>query len=192
MAAISSIFRKRRSKRLRKCRRPARMAPHGPSKFRNFLGALGDALMVGGGGQPLYRQRMEEQRQQSALQGFLTNPDQAIAQLMQVDAPTGIALYRAVHPPSETPIGIKEYEYAKGNGYKGGYEDFVKLTHPALMSPVTLGANDTIEQPSDGALPHVTDQSSYDAVPPALNTRHPTATFGPREVRRRNRLATFR
>jgi hypothetical protein len=41
----------------------------GPSKFRNFLGALGDALMVGHGGQPLYHQRMQQQQTQGALQG---------------------------------------------------------------------------------------------------------------------------
>ena len=125
----------------------ANLAPpqQGPSKLRNFLGAIGDALLVAHGQQPLYRQRMEQQRQQQALQGFLTNPDQAIAQLMQIpgQAANAIDLYKAVHPASETPLEIKLLKHLKEHP-----EDAAMLhqidaeLHPGMMTPVTIGQND--------------------------------------------------
>jgi hypothetical protein len=86
----------------------------GPSKFRNFLGALGDALMVGHGGQPLYHQRMQQQQTQGALQGFLQDPDAAIAALMQVDAPKAVELYTQLHQRAAPTELQRDYEYLKG------------------------------------------------------------------------------
>lgn len=66
-----------------------------PSKFRNFLGALGDALLVAHGEQPLYQQRVKDQETQSALRNYLTDPNGAIAALMKIDPKTGINLLAA-------------------------------------------------------------------------------------------------
>jgi hypothetical protein len=111
--------------------------PH-TSKLRNFLGALGDALLVGGGGQPLYQQRQLQQQQTAALQGFLTNPDSAISALMQVPGQVGnaIDLYKAVHPASthETPVELQEYEFAKSQGFPGSYLDFVQQKGGPLIA----------------------------------------------------------
>jgi hypothetical protein len=142
-------------------------APHQPSKLRNFLGAIGDALLVAHGQQPLYRQRMDQQRQQQALQGFLTNPDQAIAQLMQVDAPSAVKLYTELHqkqnepelvqelraagidPTSDQgrqilvqhlgasgadPASVREYQFAKGQGFAGSYLDFLNQRGGPLIA----------------------------------------------------------
>ncbi len=144
-------------------------APHQPSKFRNFLGAIGDALLVSKGLPPLYHQRMEEQRQNQALSGFLTNPDQAIAQLMQADPKMGIELWKGMHPASEKTMEQKVYEYEQSlpAEQRPAFEKSIALTHPGLVAPITMGPTDTYD-PGTGpsaALPHVTDQKSYDAVP---------------------------
>lgn len=155
-------------------------AAHTPSKFRNFLGAIGDALLVGGGGQPLYRQRMEEQRQQTALQGFLTNPDQAIAQLMQVDAPSAIKLYQSIHSKQNLPDTAQLYEYRQklGPAERADFDNVMTKLHPGLLAPISLGPNDTYDAGTGsgstaGALPHVTDQATYDAVPPGAKYTTP-------------------
>lgn len=74
---------------------PQARPPGSPSKFRNFLGALGDALLVAHGEQPLYQQRVKDQETQSALRNYLTDPNGAIAALMKVDPGTGINLLAA-------------------------------------------------------------------------------------------------
>lgn len=117
------------------------------SPIRNFLGALGDALLVSQGHQPLYQQRVKQQRLSSALSGYLGDIDPGLGAIMEADPETGFALWKAKHPASEVPAALKEFEYYKGlqGGDRSSYENFLKLTHPGMMSPVTLGANDTIE-----------------------------------------------
>jgi hypothetical protein len=159
---------------------PAMPQAHQPSKLRNFLGALGDALMVGAGGKPLYHERMLQQHQQSALQGFLTNPDQAIAQLMQVDAPSAIDLYKAVHPASETPLELKLLQYLKEHPEDAASLHQVNVDlHPGLGAPFTMpeqGA--TIEQPGASAVPQVNDQAGYDALAPGAAYHAPGDPVG--------------
>lgn len=91
---------------------PQTQPMHQPSKFRNFLGAIGDALLVSHGMQPMYRQAQQERQLNSALQGFLTNPDAAIASVMQIDPMTGIKLYQMQHPKAETPAIVGELQAA--------------------------------------------------------------------------------
>lgn len=144
---------------------PTPEQPH-HSKLRNTLGAIGDAMLVATGHAPIYRQRMEQEQQNQALQGFLQNPDEAIQRLMQIDPRSGIALYSQVHPKSEVPESVKGYNYynALPDSEKPRFEKYLQLTHPGMMAPVTLGPNDTVETPGS-SLPHVSDQASYDAVP---------------------------
>jgi hypothetical protein len=89
----------------------------------------------------------ERMQQQQALQGFLTNPDQAIAQLMQVDAPSAISLYKAVHPASETPDTAKLFEYRQKltPEQRADFDKVMTVLHPGMIAPITLGPNDTYE-----------------------------------------------
>jgi hypothetical protein len=149
------------------------------SPLRNFIGALADALSVAGGGQPLYQQRLKERRSQSAISQYLGSVDPELAGLLSsgLDSSTALGLYKIRHPESDTPAALKEFSYYKGlrGQDRSSYENFLRLTHPGMMAPVTLGQNDTIEggDAPPSALPHVTDQSSYDAVPPGAQYTTP-------------------
>jgi hypothetical protein len=121
--------------------------PHG---LGNILGRIGDALLQANGIAPIHQAQVDRDQTQTALQGFLDNPDAAIAALMRVNAPAGINLYRAIHPPSEIPEGVKEFNYYNTlpAEQKPGFEKFLQLTHPGMMSPVTLDAMpETIQTP---------------------------------------------
>lgn len=138
---------------------PQFQRPHG---IRNLLGIIGDALLVSHGQAPAYQNKLNEMQQNTALQGFLTNPDEAVQRLMQVDPRAGIALYSQIHPKSEVPQGVKEYEYYHGlpDEQRAGFEKFLQLTHPGMMAPVTLGENDHVEQlptsgPPQSAIEHL-------------------------------------
>ncbi len=78
--------------------------------LKGFLGMLGDALLVAHGVAPMYRQQQQQMQANSALQGFLTNPDQAVAALMRIPGQeaNAIDLYKAVHPSTENPEVVKD------------------------------------------------------------------------------------
>jgi hypothetical protein len=136
--------------------------PHG---LGNILGRIGDALLQANGIAPIHQAELDRQQTQTALQGFLQDPNAAIQALMQVNAPEGIKLYTALHPPSETPEGVKEFNYYNSlpPEQKPGFEKFLQLTHPGMMAPLTLDRDATVQMPS--SIPQVMDQKSYDAVP---------------------------
>lgn len=132
-----------------------------PSGIHRFLDSIGDALLVANGGPPIHRQHMQEAQAQSALQGFLTDPDQAIAQLMQVDAPTGIALWKSMHPGSERTELQKDYEYLKGVDPKAADEFLHNKTQGAPLianngdGTFTIIPRNTIAPQSSGGAPSV-------------------------------------
>jgi hypothetical protein len=150
----------------------------GSSGLANFLGRLGDALLVGTGHDPIYapmlKDREAESRKQhlgTALANYLGDSDSALAEIFRADPEVGIDLYKIQHPASEVPSGLKEFQYYQGLDptTRAAYEKFLQITHPAMMAPITLGPNDTYD-PGGGAtaadgLPTVSDQASYDAVP---------------------------
>jgi hypothetical protein len=152
------------------------LKPHPESKglfhqggtVRNILGAIGDAFLVQSGHEPVYAKRMQQQRLASALGNYLGNLDPGMAEIFEQSPEVGMSLYKLKHPTNETPAALKEYEYYKGlqGPDRGSFEQYLKLTHPGMMSPITLGPGDTYDPGTGGAsLPHVTDQASYDAVP---------------------------
>jgi hypothetical protein len=51
----------------------------------NILGTLGDAFLIQAGRDPIYRQRLQQDREAEALQNFTTDPTTAIQQLNQVN-----------------------------------------------------------------------------------------------------------
>ncbi len=75
-----------------------------------FLDRIGDALLIAHGVAPIHMQRFQQQQANTALSGFLTNPDQAVAALMRIPGQeaNAIDLYKAIHPSTENPELIKE------------------------------------------------------------------------------------
>jgi hypothetical protein len=78
----------------------AQRLPHGflgvGSPVRDFLGRLGDAMLAAGGNTSRpYDKRIHDKEINTALQGYLGNPSGAIANLMQVDAPSAVKLMQA-------------------------------------------------------------------------------------------------
>ena len=53
--------------------------------LRDILGTVGDAFLVQGGGNPLYRQTVDQEKTSDALSGFSANPMAAIERLAQVN-----------------------------------------------------------------------------------------------------------
>lgn len=156
---------------------PAAPAAHAPSKFRNFLGAIGDALLVANGGQPLYQQRRQRQQIGSALSTYLGDP--MLSQVFQADPDTGVALYKMRHPAEpdflrdmravgidpatdegkslvaahfgkQPSAAIQDYQYARANGYQGDFASFVRdYLRPQLQSPIMIPAGaQPVPQPS--------------------------------------------
>lgn len=111
----------------------------------NVLGSLGDALLVSNGMQPMYAPRQRAKKIGAALANYLGNMEPGMADIFQSDPSTGLELYKMKHPASETPANVREFQYAQQNGYKGSYADWVKLTHPGFMAPITLGPGDTYD-----------------------------------------------
>lgn len=122
--------------------------PH-PSKLRNFLGALGDAFSVGSGGQPNYRNKMQAAQLASAVGQYLGDPSSVLAQIMQINPEAGIDLYKAIHPASEVPAALKEWDaYQKlPADQQAAFIKFRQALDPQIMSPITLGPNDTYVAP---------------------------------------------
>jgi hypothetical protein len=119
----------------------------------NVLGRIGDALLVANGQQPMYAPRQQSRRLSQALSNYLGNMEPGMADIFAADPETGLALYKAQHPSTETPAALKEFEYYKGlqGPDRSSYEQFLKLTHPGMMSPITLGPNDSYDDGSHAA-----------------------------------------
>jgi hypothetical protein len=121
----------------------------GSGGIRDFLGFLGDALLVSSGHAPIYQTRMRQKKLGSALSQYLGSSDPMLASIFETDPETGLALYKMQHPASEIPQGVKEFQYY--NKMQGpertAFEKFLQLTHPTMGAPVTLGPTDTIEYP---------------------------------------------
>lgn len=125
------------------------------SPLRNFIGVLADALSASQGLQPIYHQEMQKRRTQSAVSQYLGDIDPELAGLLGsgVDADTALGIYKVRHPANETPAALKEWEIYQRlpDDQKGAFIKFRQSLSPQILSPLTLGANDTIEQP--GAAP---------------------------------------
>lgn len=72
-----------------------RMSPLRPrTGFRNFLGSLGDALLIATGGNPIHQPEQHRRRVGQALEGYLDNPDEAIANFLAIDPAAALQLHR--------------------------------------------------------------------------------------------------
>jgi hypothetical protein len=72
--------------------------------------------------------------------------------------------------PQEDPGIIREYDIANQRGLVPPgttYEQYVAMRNPGLSTPVTVPYGATVKTPGQGGgIPRVTDQHSYDAIPP--------------------------
>lgn len=74
---------------------PAPMVP-APRKrggFNKFLGLIGDALLIQGGANPMYRPQVEKERKAAALKGFTSNPLAAFERYVDEDPETAFDMY---------------------------------------------------------------------------------------------------
>lgn len=64
----------------------------GPSGFQEVVGTLGDAISVGAGADPVFRQGQQQRKLRNALTAFQNNPEQGLAEVMQVSPEVGLQL----------------------------------------------------------------------------------------------------
>jgi hypothetical protein len=123
--------------------------PHG---IGSILGRIGDALLVANGGEPIYATRIKNRQIGQAVASYLGNTDAMLAKLFEQSPKVALKLFQLKHPASEVPAGLKEFQYYQGlqGPDRAAYEQFLKLTHPGMMSPITLGPNDTYDAGTGG------------------------------------------
>jgi hypothetical protein len=164
-----------------------------------ILDRIGDALLISHGMAPMHYQRAQQQQLSSALSSFL-GADQTLAPIIAANPEVGAALYKIRHPEDPELIremlaagidptsdegkailrdkltggndtgSIKDYRYYQSTGGKLSFGDFLRILHPP--------GGGTFEEDGGGeaapaALPHVTDQKSYDAIPPGAQYTTP-------------------
>jgi hypothetical protein len=139
--------------------RPQRGA--GGGGIRDFLGRLGDALLVANGRSPIYAQRIQQRQEDerrtrvgSALAQLLGGGDASMAALFQDDPDAGLAVYKATHEKDDKPAAFDEFEHYMRlpDEQKPAYEKYLRLKHPGMMAPISLGPNDTLETPGQEAI----------------------------------------
>lgn len=59
-------------------------------RFRDILGAIGDGMLIGSGGDPIYQPRAEQRRMGQALIGYGQDPTSAAERLAQTGSPDSI------------------------------------------------------------------------------------------------------
>jgi hypothetical protein len=95
------------------------------STLRNVLGAIGDALLIGNGVQPLYHQQQQQNQLATDMTNYLGDNNAALADAFRVNPTVAAEMFKYMHPATETPAEVKEYQYAKSQGYNGSYMDYL-------------------------------------------------------------------
>lgn len=67
----------------------------------NFLGRLGDALLIATGEQPQYEPRQRQKRVGEALSGYFGGRDPRLAAILREDPEAGLAIYKMMQPDKE-------------------------------------------------------------------------------------------
>lgn len=157
----------------------ATMRPQQPSRPKlgvgDWIGLLGDAVRGFKGQDPVYGPRMQEQRKQqtrnNALANYLDDPEGAIRALFAAGDPeTALAVMKA-RQGGEPPAFVQEFEYRDrlDPERRKAYDDYAaaRKFNP-YGAPLVMNQGDRYI-PSGGeqdGLPQVSDQATYDAVPP--------------------------
>lgn len=140
----------------------------------NVLGRIGDALLMAHGGEPIYANKIRNQQIGQEVSNYLGNTDAALASLFQQDPKSAIELYKMRHTETAAPTELqRDYEYLKQvNPALADQFIHMKTEGGPLIANNGDGTFTVIPRamaqggaPQAGAMPHVTDQASYDAVP---------------------------
>ena len=77
----------------------------------------------------------------------------------------------------QDPSSVREFEYAKQQGFPGSYTDFIQMVHPP--SPVSIPYGATITQPSQpSAMPRVSTPQEASQLPPGTKFIMPDGRIG--------------
>lgn len=95
-------------------RAPVAQQPRRHGGVRDFLGKLGDALLIGSGGEPLYAKHKAQQQLGEHLAAYLGSTDEALAQILRDDPATGIDLLKLKAQqqpkPEQAPAFVRELQ----------------------------------------------------------------------------------
>jgi hypothetical protein len=169
--------------------------PHGlfGGGLGNFLGRIGDALLVANNASPIYAQKLEQQQTEArrqhlgaALANYLGNSNSALAALLKEDPQAGIELYKMTHQQADVPGIAKDVNYYRSIG-RNDLADQMLERH-AQGAPLIANNGDGTFTIVPQALVHgggqaapsvvsdvptVSDQATYDAVPPGGHYKDP-------------------
>ena len=122
--------------------------------FSNVLGAIGDALLVHSGRNPVYAPAQQRRRSGEALANYLGNLDPGLAELISTDPELGMSLYKMKNPAAkEPPAFVQEYLYRQGlpDDQRKSFDEFANMRKfNPFAAPITLGPGDTYEGPGGG------------------------------------------
>lgn len=130
---------------------PQFQQPRKPHGVGNFLGHLGDALLVASGRGPMYApmiaQREAQERQQQVgqmLGNVLGRLDPSLRDLVAADPGTGLEIFKLLHPQqreADTPSAVREFEYFSGldPAKQKSYRGFRRDTRPQIIGSAEAG-----------------------------------------------------
>lgn len=159
---------------------------------RHFLGVLGDALLTGAGGEPIYGPSVERAEMGEALAGYLGGTDEALAEIMRRDPATGFALLKMKMesaPEAQSPTALQQnIEYLRRLNPGMSDEQLAEVAQYAIAAPRMYGSPEMGWQPDPnypfargggsedtpaGDIPAVSDEATYAAIPPGAQYRDP-------------------
>lgn len=124
----------------------------------SILGILGDAMTAYGGGQPQFAPALNQRRRDEQQMGFDREKWAAELEAKRQEALAPMEVGGSIVQPPQQPGGqyqtlytaqppdpssIREYQYAKEQGFGGSYTDYVQLVHPPGALTIPYGASVT-------------------------------------------------
>jgi hypothetical protein len=108
----------------------------------NILGILGDALLVGSGGDPVYAHRVKQAREAEALRNYSTDPIRALQQYNEIDAPAALKGFN----DREDNLRQEEAARALEKNRQDAYEGNTHTRAGALLGAATPKTYDAIKK----------------------------------------------
>lgn len=111
---------------------------------RDFLGKLGDALLVANGGEPLYQRKLEEEALGESLAQYLGMNDPALAEILRRDPRTGVELYKLRQPKAaEQTALMQNIEYLRKLNPGMTDAQVAEVAQYAIAAPRMYGSVET-------------------------------------------------
>lgn len=130
--------------------------------LRDILGGLGDALLIGNGGDAMYQPRRQQERQSDALvgygQGDTEQDNAAIARLMEVDPEAGLKLV-----DQQRTDQLRRYQYDTQAQSKIGAQ---RIQKAKMLPGLLAAAGDNPEQQQALKAWYADPQSSVEDLDP--------------------------